>query len=189
MGYVNDIREQLSYYTGIPSPLLLIDSIQLKTRNAYSDFFSDTSNQSSNPLVTYYINVNKVYTSNENKIAKSFQPTFSLVASSWTRSSSITPGDEYKPLGTGLGIQRYNYLAGVSFQYDLFNGIHKKDQLAIIRFQEQAGVHELEQQQLSLQSASNQADLAIHTAELNLHEFAGADTIGTGYLQSKDSAI
>jgi outer membrane protein TolC len=169
-GYVNDIREQLSYYTGIPFNLVMIDSIQLKTHNAYSVFFSDTTSASSNPLIAYYVNVNKVYASNENKLAKSFQPTFSLVASGWTRSSSITSADQYGSLGSGLGIQRYNYLAGVSFQYDLFNGIHKKDQLAITRFEEQAGIHQLEQEQLALQSAANQADLAIHTAELNLQE-------------------
>jgi outer membrane protein TolC len=170
LGSVNDIREQLSYYTGIPAYRLQVDTLFLSDRNSTQTILSDTSGPESNPLIAYYESVNRAYVSDENRISKSFQPTVSLVATGWTRASSITPDLDYKSLGTGLGVQRYNYLAGISLQYDLFNGLHKKDRLEIIHFQQQAGIYQMQQQELALQSASNQADLAIHTAEVNLLE-------------------
>ncbi len=170
VGSINNLREQLSYYTGIPANHLQMDTISYNNRGNTGILFSDSVGVESNPLIAYYTNVNNVYASEEKKISKSFQPSVSLVASTWTRASSITPDNEYKSLATGLGVQRYNYLAGISFQYDLFNGIHKRDKLATIHFQQQAGKYQLQQQELALQSASNQADLAIHTAEMNLRE-------------------
>ncbi|HEV3223138.1 MAG TPA: TolC family protein [Puia sp.] len=194
LGSVNDLREQLSYYTGIPSFRLQIDALSLKDRDSAQTILSDTSGMESNPLISYYTSVNNAYASDERRISKSFQPTVSLVATTWTRASSITPELDYKSLGTGLGVQRYNYLAGISLQYDLFNGIHKKDRLEIIHFQQQAGEYQLHQQELALQSASNQADLAIHTAELNLLELpvqinAAKDTYNQKLAQYKAGII
>jgi len=170
MGSVNDLREQLSYYTGIPSSRLMVDTLSLLNRDSVHVIVSDTSRFSSNPLISYYANVNEAYASDEKRISKSFQPTLSLVASAWTRASSINPELDYKSLGTGLGVQRYNYLAGIALQYDLFSGLHRRDRLDIIHFQQQAGIFQLQQEALALQTASNQADLAIHTAEENLLE-------------------
>jgi outer membrane protein TolC len=194
LGTVNNLREQLSYYTGIPAGHLAVDTFVLQNRDAAHIIFSDTLIKDSNPLIAYYESVNKSYASEENQISKSFQPTLSLVATAWTRASSISPDLEYKDLGTGLGIQRYNYLAGLSLQYDLFNGIHKKDKLEVVHFQQQAGLYDLQQQELALQSASNQADLAIHTAEENLRELpvqirASMDTYNQKLAQYKAGII
>jgi outer membrane protein TolC len=148
----------------------MVDTISLQNRDSAHAMVSDTTGMTSNPLIAYYASVNRSYASDERRISKAFQPTLSLVATAWTRASSITPALDYKSLGTGLGVQRYNYLAGISLQYDLFNGLHKKDRLDIIHFQQEAGNYQLQQESLALQSASNQADLAIHTAEENLLE-------------------
>jgi outer membrane protein TolC len=194
LGSVNDLREQLSYYTGIPSFRLHADTLTLKNPDPAQTILSDTSGQESNPLIAYYNSVNKAYSSDERRISKSFQPTVSLVATAWTRASSITPDLDYKSLGTGLGVQRYNYLAGVTLQYDLFNGLHKKDRLEIVHFQQQAVSYQLQQEVLALQSASNQADLAIHTAEVNLLELptqinAAKDTYNQKLAQYKAGII
>jgi outer membrane protein TolC len=194
LGSVSNLREQLSYYTGIPSARLFVDSLVLKNNDSPNNVVSDTTAKESNPLIAYYASVNKSYASDENRVSKSFQPTLSLVATAWTRASSISPELEYKDLGTGFGVQRYNYLAGFSLQYDLFNGIHKKDKLAVIHYQEQAGNYDLQQQQLALESASNQADLAIQTAEANLHELpvqikAAEDTYNQKLAQYKAGLI
>ncbi len=194
LGSVSNLREQLSYYTGIPSSRMEIDSMHIQNRDSTRNVTTDTSGKESNPLIAYYASVNNAYASNEKRVSKSFQPTLSLVGTAWTRASSITPELEYKDLGTGLGFQRYNYLAGLTLQYDLFNGIHKKDQLAIIHYQQQAGIYDLQQQELALQSASNQADLAIHTAEVNLAELpiqinAARDTYNQKLAQYKAGLI
>jgi outer membrane protein TolC len=194
LGSVNDLREQLSYYTGIPSFRLLVDTLSLNNRDSAQTIFSDSSRKESNPLIAYYTSVNNAYASDVRRVSKSFQPTVSLVATAWTRASSITPDLDYKSLGTGIGVQRYNYLAGVILQYDLFNSLHKKDRLEIIHFQQQAGIYQLQQEVLALQSASNQADLAIHTAEVNLLELpvqinAANDTYNQKLAQYKAGII
>jgi outer membrane protein TolC len=194
LGDVNNLREQLSYYTGIPSIRLQIDTISLQEKESEQTILADSSRKESNPLVAYYTSVNNAYASDEKRISRSFQPTVSLIGTAWTRASSITPDLNYKSLGTGLGVQRYNYLAGISLQYDLFNGLHKKDRLEIIHFQQQAGIYQLQQQELALQSASNQADLAIHTAEANLQELpvqinAAKDTYNQKIAQYKAGII
>ena len=170
LGSLEGIREQLSYYTAIPADHLQVDTISIRNPVSARPIFLDSNLKETNPLIAYYAYVNKVYASDEQQIAKSFQPSVSLIASTWTRASSITAEGEYKSLGTGLGVQRYNYLAGISIQYDLFNGIHKRDKLETIHFQQKAGIYQLQQQELALQSAANQADLSIHTAESNLLE-------------------
>ncbi len=169
-GSLKEIGEQLSYYTGIPLDQLKMDTLSSRNQNPVRNLPLDSSATGTNPLIDYFTNINKVYDSEEKLIARSFQPTVSLVASGWTRGSSISSETEYKPLSTGLSVQRYNYLAGISIQYDLFNGLHKKDRLQTIHFQQEAGKYQFQQEALELKTAENQADWAIQTAESNLRE-------------------
>jgi outer membrane protein TolC len=169
-GSLNEIGEQLSYYTGIPEDQLKMDTGSLRNQDRIRNIILDSAMGMANPLIDYFTNINKVYESEEKLVAKSFQPTVSLIATGWTRGSSITPEDEYKSLSTGLSVQRYNYLAGISIQYDLFSGLHRKDRLQTIHFQQEAGKYEFQQEALELKSAENQADWAIQTAESNLQE-------------------
>jgi outer membrane protein TolC len=97
------------------------------------------------------------------------------------RGSGIQYNDEYTSLAKGLGYQRFNYMGGVAFTFNLFSGIYKKDKLAINRFQVQAGEFELEQQKLSLSLSSTRAKDVLRTTEDNLAELpvqlqAAADT-------------
>jgi hypothetical protein len=86
-----------------------------------------------NPFLEYYITQKNLFLATEHQISKSYLPRIALTATGWMRGSSITYDDQYKDLSYGLGYQRYNYLAGISFQYDLFNGIHKRDRLSVFR--------------------------------------------------------
>jgi outer membrane protein TolC len=93
-----------------------------------------------------------------------------LTGIAWARGSGIDYDNTYKSLSAGLGYQRYNYMAGVTVVYDLFNGIHRKDKLAISRFNTQAGDYALQQEQQSLLTINNQAKEAINAAYKNLQE-------------------
>jgi outer membrane protein TolC len=147
-----------------------------------------------NPLINYYANLSKLYMSNERLISKSYLPKIYLTAASWARGSSIAYDDQYKSVADGLGYQRFNYLAGVSFQYDLFNGIHKKDRLKTFGFEKDATDLELKQQQISLASAERQAQNSIDIAEKNLQELpiqyqAAVDTYNQKIAQYKAGII
>lgn len=186
-------REEISYLTGVPTDNILPDTVLMLTgkRRNILNVRIDTAG---NPLIDYYTNLNKLYRSNERLISKSFLPKIFLTAASWARGSGIAYNDQYKPISYGLGYQRFNYLAGIAFQYDLFNGIHKRDRLKTFGFEREATELELRQQQLSLASATRQAQNSIDFTEKNLQELpiqyqAALDTYNQKIAQYKAGII
>ena len=160
----------MAYLTGIPAANLVFEVPEDAITNPKqldTPLFPDAG---SNPLIEYYIKRNNIYTANEQLIKKSYLPKILLEGSTWMRGSSITYNDQYQGLANGLGYQRYNYMFGVAATYSLFNELHKKDKLAINRFEMQASNYELEQQKLAIASASLQADNALQTTAANLKE-------------------
>jgi len=170
LGNISQLKEQLSYLTGIPATVLILDTLvnnSTKSRPTEILFASDAAN---NPLVDYFMQKKNILLTNERLIKKSYLPKILLAASSWARGSSIQYNDDYKALSKGLGYQRFNYAIGIAFTYNLFNGIYKKDKLAINRYQVQASDYELQQQKLALASSVRQADNALQTTRANLTE-------------------
>jgi outer membrane protein TolC len=169
-GEIAQLKQQLSYFTGINSAQLNIDTLRTSI-NIDSLMMNFTSTDSlNNPLIDYYVQQKNIFLSDEKVISKSYLPRVSLGISGFARGSSIQYNDNYKTLSTGLGYQRLNYIAGIGISYDLFNGIYKRDKLAINNYRIQASDYALQQQKLALQSSSLQADAAIKTAEENLQE-------------------
>lgn len=184
LGIINQQKEQLSYFTGIPSANLLVDTLALSISSKPTDihFAPDSS---SNPLVDYYIKQRDIVLANQRLIKKSYLPKIMLAASSWARGSSLQFNDQYKALTNGLGYQRFNYAVGLAFTYNLFNGIYKKDKLAINRYQLQASEFDLQQQKLALNAAASQADKALQTTMANLQELPVQLEAATATYQQK----
>lgn len=192
-GLANNYRQELAYLTGIDPGRLEIDTTLLFQYRRLALFNGDTS-AATNPLIDYYQNLQKTYQANEKLIARSYLPRISLTAASWARGSSIVYDDQYKGLPTGWGLQRFNYIAGLSFQYDLFNGLHKKDQLRSFGFEREASELELKQQILNLDFASKRAQNDIEITERNLLELpiqyqAAVDTYNQKMAQYKAGII
>lgn len=170
LGTINQLKEQLSYLTGIASSQLTIDTLALNTLNhqpIIAPFIPDTV---SNPIISYYSKRKELFLTNESVIRKSYLPKILLAGSSWARGSSIRYNDQYKPLISGLSYQRFNYAVGVAFTYNLFNSLYRKDKLAVNRYQLMASDFELQQQKLALRSAALQSDIALQTIHSNLIE-------------------
>lgn len=172
LGNLNQLKEQMAYYTGIPSRQLIIDTLsQTLLINGVSlqDKLMDTT---TNPLVNYFDKRRATLLANEALIKKSYLPKIILASSLWARGSSINHSDQYKALYVGLGYQRFNYAAGVAFTYNLFNGLYKKDKLLINKYQLQAANFDVEQQKAVLTLSALQADNALQTTQDNLLELA-----------------
>jgi outer membrane protein len=97
-------------------------------------------------------------------------------------------------MATGLGYQRFNYMAGLTLEYDLFNIVHRRDKEAIARNNTIASDYDLQQQQLSILNVGNKADEAIRTAMKNLAEIpiqigAAQDAFGQKTAQYKAGII
>ncbi len=170
VGVVENCRAQLAYLTGIEPANIMVDTSVMKVQQPALATFNNTTDGSTNPLLDYFQKLKSIAVSNEQLISKSFLPKIVLTATTWARGSGIASNDQYKSAGYGLGYQRYNYLAGISIQYDLFNGIHKKDRLKAYRFQTAASDFAVQGQQMALKNSALQADNTIRVSEKNLQE-------------------
>lgn len=168
-GAIQQLQQQLSYLAGIPVGGITIDTTR-------SPSFVTTLNipdtaASNNPIIDYYNKQQTLYQETEQLVKKSYLPKILLTGVTWARGSDIDYQDNYKSSAfSGLGYQRFNYLGGLTLQYDLFNTVHRKDKEAIARNNTLASDYERQQQQLSLQNIGNKADDAILTALKNLRE-------------------
>jgi len=170
LGNLNQIKEQLAYYTGVPASQLVIDHLASSFDNQLPLQINRIPDTTGNPLIEYYLRKKDILLSNNNLIRKTYQPKILLAASTWARGSSIQYNDDYKSLGTGLGYQRLNYSVGIALTYNLFNGIYRKDKLTINHFETEASDFELQQERLALSTASLQADNVLLTTKANLAE-------------------
>ena len=195
-GEIRQLQQQLSYLTGIAMTDFLVDTAQTKNLMTALEILSRTSYTSSgnNPLTDYYTKEKALYLQTEDLVKKSYLPRVFLTATGWARGSSIDYSGEYKELGQGLGYQRFNYMFGATFVYDLFNGVHRKDKLAISHYQTIASDYDLQQQELALKNVGNKAEEGIRTAVKNLFEIpvqirASQDTYDQKIAQYKAGII
>lgn len=166
LGTIAQLTQQLSYLTGLAPQQVVVDTAT--RQNMVPDPGTETLR---NPLLEYYQQQKQYYLSSETLVKKSYLPKIIVSGGAWGRGSSIAPDDEtYKNLSSGLGYQRFNYMIGLTFAYNLFDPIHRKDALTEARFQTQATDYALQQQELDLRSAAAQAQEAITEAENNLRE-------------------
>jgi outer membrane protein TolC len=172
-GQIRQLQQQLSYLTGIAVDAISIDTAQTTNYSSTLDISGkiQDSGMLSNPLIDYFDKQKSLYIQNEDLVKKSYLPKLLLTGVGWARGSSIDYQDNYKSSAfSGLGYQRYNYLGGLTLEYDLFNIVHRKDKEAIARNIRIASDYELQQQELSINNVSNKAEEAIQTATKNLTE-------------------
>jgi outer membrane protein TolC len=171
-GDIRQLQQQLSYLSGIPVNDVNIDTTRRQGYLSTVDILGhieDTA-ASLNPLIDYYNKQKLLYLQTEDLVTKSFLPKVLLTGVVWGRGSSIDYEENYKTLATGLGYQRFNYMAGITLEYNLFNIVHQRDKEAIARNNTIASDYDLQQQQLSILNVGNKADEAILTALKNLTE-------------------
>jgi len=171
-GQLRQLLQQLSYLTGITADRILIDTTSTESNLSTLNLtgLPPDSSLPANPLLDYYTKEKMLYQQTEQLVRKSYLPKILLTGITWARGSSIDYQDNYKSVPTGWGYQRYNYLAGLTLQYNLFNLVHRHDKQAIIHQELVASDYARQQQQLSLQNVGNKADEGIRTALKNLQE-------------------
>jgi outer membrane protein TolC len=171
-GQSRQLYEELSYFTGLPSGGLDIDTTHIRANLVnYPAASSQKENSGApNPLTDYFIREEELYRETENLVAKSYLPKVMLTGITWARGSSINYQGKYGSVTDGWGYQRYNYLAGLTVTYNLFDLVHRRDKEAIARQETAASEYGLQQEQLELQDVGNKADQGIQTEVRNLTE-------------------
>lgn len=168
---VEQLKEQLHFYTGIPVTELQADGFAKQFLIHTPLPAGMTDSVTANPLLDYYIRQRNLLLSRDQLIRKSYLPRILLEGSVWGRGSSIQYSDKFTSLSNGLGFQRFNYAIGVAFTYHLFNGMYRRSKLAINRFDTEASSYALEQERSSLQSANRQTETVLQTLQANLVEY------------------
>jgi len=169
-GTINELEQQLNYYTGIPTSQMFIDT-SISTLNIPSPILYDSGlNVSNNPFMSYFHRQTDYYKSNQLLIKKSYQPKIELLGGLWGRGSSIQYDDQYKGMASGLGYQRFNYAAAVSFVYDLFDPVHRRDKMSENKFRISASENEYNQEAEDLENNLQKANNVISTIDQNLKE-------------------
>jgi outer membrane protein TolC len=169
-GILRRLQLQLAYLTGIQAPEIPVDTSRGVELGLDGGRPGDTTATLNNPLADYFAKQQLRYGAEQELARKSYLPKIILGAGGWVRGSSIQYNNVYESPGEGLGYQRLNYLAGVGVTYDLFNGVHKRDRVAVLDRQVAAAGYALQQQELSLRNQELQADESIRTARDNLAE-------------------
>jgi outer membrane protein TolC len=169
-GQILQLQQQLGYLTGIPASGIVIDTSRTRNYLSAMDLAAPASDPAANPLTDYYDKQKSLYLQTENLVKKSYLPKILLTGVAWARGSSIDYQGNYKSAATGLGYQRFNYLGGLTVEYDLFNTVHRKDKAAIAHNNAVASDYDLQQQQESLLNVGNKAEEAIRTSLKNLAE-------------------
>jgi outer membrane protein TolC len=176
-GLLRQLNEQVSFLTGIAADRILVDTSRIADNlaektpaDAGIKWPDPDSIRRPNPLTDYYTKQRSLYEQTEELVKKSYLPKIVLSGIAMARGSSIDYQDNYKSLPSGWGYERFNYLAGLTFQYNLFNPVHRRDKEAIYHHEAIASEYDLQQQQLSLQNVGNKAQQGILTAMKNLGE-------------------
>jgi outer membrane protein TolC len=176
-GQGRQLYEELSYFTGLPSGGLIVDTSRIRdnlrakrVNGVDLDLSSRDSAPSTNPLIDYFVREQELYSETENLVKKSYLPRIMLTGVTWARGSSINYQGKYGAVTDGWGYQRYNYLAGLTVTYNLFDLVHRRDKEAIARNETVASEYGLQQEQLEMQNVGNKADQGIMTAVKNLAE-------------------
>jgi len=125
LGTLGQLTQQLAYLTGIPADQVTIDTAGRQYSVPDPTLSNTSSTPESNPLIAYYLKEKQYYQSEETLVKKSYLPKILLTGGAWGRGSSIDYNDQYKSLATGVGYQRFNYMVGLTFAYDLFDPVHR----------------------------------------------------------------
>jgi outer membrane protein TolC len=176
-GQSRQLYEELSFYTGLPADGIVIDTSRIRdnldekrVNGAGLVLPGSDSGSVPNPLTEFYAREQELYRETENLVKKSYLPKVMLTGVTWARGSSISYNDNYGSIPDGWGYQRYNYLAGLTVTYNLFDMVHRRDKEAIARNQTAASDYGLQQEQLQLRNVGSKAGQGILTAMRNLRE-------------------
>jgi outer membrane protein TolC len=170
-GNLHRLQLQLGFLTGIATPEIPVDTSTGRAEALLEGGLpGDSAAGINNPLADYFASQKLQYSAQQELARKSYLPKILVGAGGWARGSSIQYSNVYESPGEGLGYQRLNYLAGVGVTYDLFNGVHKRDRVAVLDRQVAAADYALQQEELSLRNQELQADESIRTARANLAE-------------------
>ncbi|PTS95620.1 TolC family protein [Pedobacter sp. HMWF019] len=165
------LQLQLAAISGLKSSYIIPDSTIAANLIMHASLLEPlTPDTIGHPGLRYYRSLYQSSLEKEKLVKKSYAPKIMLEAAAWGRGSSVDANDHFGSLGEGMGIDRSNYLVGIGITYNLFDIKHKQLQLHTQKLVSDFALKKLKEQQVLLESSSDQAALEFNTALQRLQE-------------------
>ncbi len=127
---VKQVQIKLSVISGLEADNIIPDSIFIEQLEGfYLMQASQVSDSITHPTVELYKTIYRNSIDRETMVKKSYRPAVGVQSAIWGRGSSVSAADEFRPLYTGIGFERGNYLIGVGISYNLFDEKRKRYEL------------------------------------------------------------
>ncbi|RVT98415.1 TolC family protein [Mucilaginibacter limnophilus] len=165
------IQLKLSAISGLPYETIIPDTTTERKLFAQSAELrminTDTLNH---PLVNYYRSLYNSSITRENLVKKSYNPKILFQAAVWGRGASLDADQNFKPLHSGWGFQRENYLVGLGVTFNLFDLKRRQVKLSTQKLASQYALNKLYEQRTLLSASAAQADAGVSAALDRLNE-------------------
>jgi len=155
------LQAQLSNLTSLPVNQLNPDTnVERKLINdGVAYVFTSPVDTANHPDITLFSSMYDYSKAKWKSVNNSFNPSIHIQADAWARGSSLNNSDQFNNLGQGFTTGRFNYLAGLTFSYDVFNLIHRRLYSSVNRFETEASYHRLLNEKQNLNNAVQQAEI------------------------------
>lgn len=156
----------LSNISGMDTTMMVADTAYvMRLPELMLQSANTTADTETNPFLQPYELAYRNNLDQEQLVRKSYNPKISLDAAAWSRASSVTTTDEFRPLNTGLGFDRSNYLVGIGITYNVFDLKRKQLQLHVQQAATDLAQKQLDEQRRAIALHINSADAELETAQ------------------------
>ena len=170
----NKLKSEFMFYTGMKNNNFDVDTVLYHLSETIINQMEQNVNVDSvgsgNPLLAFYKARWDYALAQEKLVKRSYLPKLNLLGAGWARGSSISSKDFYGDYSSGLNYNRYNYMGGLAFTYNIADVVHGKNKAAIFAYQAKSEEQEMASEKTLLESQLQQADIAIQAAVNKLRE-------------------
>ena len=165
------VRLQLATLTGLDAAIILPDTTyEEKLIAGFPAMNLSVPDTTTHPLLQPLEYAVQNSLDREKLVRRSYNPKLSLDAAAWGRGSSASAADEFRPLGTGWGFERSNYLAGIGISFNLFDLKREQLQLHIQQAATNYARRRLDDQRAQLAQTLGATSADLRTAQQRLAE-------------------
>jgi len=163
--YEKSLRYKLAELIGNTSVDIAADTMDVFNRIP-SNVLIDSTRMNTHPLLKFYQTEIELSKTRTQIIARSFYPNLSLIGAGWARGSGVSNSDNSynTDIANGIQYQAYNYMAGVSFRWNLMNYAKVHYDTEVERWQTQRFQFLYDEQSLIIKRQIDDAEMQFNTA-------------------------
>jgi len=163
--YERSLRYKLAELIGNSSSTISADTMDAFNKIP-SNIFIDSTKINAHPILKFYQTEIEMSKTRTQIIERSFYPNLSLIGAGWARGSGLSNTDNSynTDVASGIPYQAYNYMAGISFKWNLLNYAKVHYDTEFERWQTQRYQFLYDEQSLIIKRQIDDAEMQFNTA-------------------------